>query len=95
MVKSKATDHGEEYDYCRQCKKELKELIKPISVNWRATLRSYITECRAKPNRRPGPIVLAFEDRSSTIPPEAFDRFVEAYLDVLKNSKTEAVTFVV
>ncbi len=26
MVKAKATDFGEEYDYCRVCKKELKEM---------------------------------------------------------------------
>ena len=28
MVKAKATDFGEEYDYCRTCKKELKEMAK-------------------------------------------------------------------
>ncbi len=26
MVKAKATNFGEEYDYCRTCKKELKEM---------------------------------------------------------------------
>lgn len=28
MVKAKATDFGQEYDYCRGCKKELSEMIK-------------------------------------------------------------------
>ena len=28
MVVAKATDFGEEYHYCRKCKKELKELYK-------------------------------------------------------------------
>ncbi len=27
MIKTKATAFGEEYDYCKQCKKELKELV--------------------------------------------------------------------
>jgi hypothetical protein len=26
MIKSKATEYGEEYDYCRTCKKELSEM---------------------------------------------------------------------
>lgn len=26
MVKARATDYGEDYDYCRGCKKELKEI---------------------------------------------------------------------
>lgn len=33
MVKAKATSFGEEYDYCRTCKKEHKELVRPIRLD--------------------------------------------------------------
>lgn len=32
MVKAKATNFGDEYDYCRTCKKELKEMEAPCLV---------------------------------------------------------------
>ena len=31
MIKAQATDFGEHYDYCRQCKKELKEMQAPTT----------------------------------------------------------------
>lgn len=33
MIKTKATDNGPEYDYCRTCKKELLEMI-PLDPNF-------------------------------------------------------------
>jgi len=30
MTKTRATDFGEEYDYCKHCKKELSEITKEI-----------------------------------------------------------------
>lgn len=33
MAKARATSFGEEYDYCRQCKKELSEIVKLTSIS--------------------------------------------------------------
>lgn len=44
MVKAKATAFGEEYDYCRSCKKELKEMMPASSIPSEVAMPDYIPD---------------------------------------------------
>lgn len=44
MVKARATAFGEEYDYCRSCKKELKEMVPATSLPSEVALPDYIPD---------------------------------------------------
>lgn len=45
MVKARATNFGEEYDYCRVCKKEITEMAPKVGVDMHGTDSSRLSTC--------------------------------------------------
>lgn len=62
MVKARATSFGEEYDYCRACKKELKEMHRPVPVHtatkdgWVHTVQAWSAQIKNNYAVPPSPI---------------------------------------
>ena len=44
MIKAQATNFGEEYDYCRSCKKELKETVSATALPKEVAFPTYIPD---------------------------------------------------